>query len=169
MTIREIVLVAGVGVGTFYEYFDSKDALARACVHLRTKELLQALTRRREALAACDLAECVAAVLDAQFAVYESAPREWAQHALLERHKSDVEYYRAAYELFVEQWRLMIVGARDWPGGVEAERAARLAFALVYGAISHALLRAPSPDFGALRSDLARAALARIWSAAGRQ
>ena len=47
VTIREIVMVAGVGLGTFYEYFDSKDALARACVHLRTKELLRALARRR--------------------------------------------------------------------------------------------------------------------------
>ena len=42
ITIREIVMVAGTGLGSFYEYFASKEDLARVSLHLRTKALLLA-------------------------------------------------------------------------------------------------------------------------------
>ena len=161
VTIREIVLVAGVGLGTFYEYYDSKDALARACVHLRTKELLQALTRARAQLGVYDLAAGVAAAIDAQAAIYEAAPREWAQHALLERHKSDLKYYLQAYELFMAQWRGLVEGASDWPPDRPADGATRLAFTLAYGAFSYALMRdGAQVDFARLRRELVRGVLA---------
>src|SRR3982074_2625556 len=36
-TIREVTTVAGVGIGTFYDYFGSMDALAALCIHRRMK------------------------------------------------------------------------------------------------------------------------------------
>jgi AcrR family transcriptional regulator len=161
VTIREITMVAGVGLGTFYDYFDSKEALARACVHLRTKALLHALSRACPELGAYDLATGIAAAINRQVAIFEEAPREWRQHFLLERQKSDLKYYLSAYEAFVEAWRALIVGASDWPQERPAAEPARLMFTLIYGMFAHVLMRGgPRLDFGALRRDLTRAALA---------
>jgi AcrR family transcriptional regulator len=161
VTIREIVLVAGVGLGTFYEYFSSKDALARACVHLRTKDLLLALRRRRTELGSYDLATGVTAAVTAQTAIYAAAPREWAQHFMLERHKSDRSHYLEAYDLFLKEWQALLEGASDWPNGRSAADAALPVFTLLYGLFAHALIRGlPPAGFDALRQDLVRAALA---------
>ena len=161
VTIREITMVAGVGLGTFYDYFDSREALARACVHLRTKALLQVLARTHSALGAYDLATGIAAAIDRQVAIFETAPREWGQHFLLERQKSDLKYYLSAYEAFVEAWRALIEGASDWPQDQPAAESARIMFTLIYGIFAHSLLRGGTGlDFGALRRDVTRAALA---------
>lgn len=161
VTIREIVLVAGVGLGTFYDYFDSKDDLARTCVHLRTKALLQALRRRRIELAGRPLDESVAGALDSLLVMVGRAPQEWAQHFLLERQKTDLKYYLAAYELFVEEWRKLVAGAADWPANVDPGPPVRLAFTLIYGTMTHELMRAgPKIDIPRLRRELCDAALA---------
>lgn len=161
VTIREIVLVAGVGLGTFYDYFDSKDDLARTCVHMRTKALLQALRRRRIEMAGRPLDESLAGAIDCQLAMVGRAPREWAQHFLLERQKTDLKYYLAAYELFVEEWRKLVAGAANWPAEVDPERPVRLVFTLIYGTMAHELMRAGAKiDVARLRKDLLEAARA---------
>ncbi len=170
ITIREIVQVAGVGLGTFYDYFDGKDDLARTCVHLRTKNLLQSLRRRRAELAGCGLAEGIAGVVDSQLSIIKCAPKEWTQHFLLERQKTDLRYYQSAYELFVEECRRVIVSASDWPSKTPAEEPARQVFTLIYGAIAHALLRAgPKGNFEKLRREIIDCALNCLasYSAAG--
>jgi AcrR family transcriptional regulator len=157
--IREITMVAGVGLGTFYDYFDSKEALARACVHLRTKALLQALSGAPAGLGVYDLATGVTVAIDRQVAILEAAPREWAQHFLLERQKSDLKYYLSAYDAFVDAWRALVEGASDWPQGRPAAETTRLVLTLIYGMFAHSLMRGgPGVDFGALRRDTARAA-----------
>src|SRR4030081_4140458 len=45
-TVREVTAVAGVGIGTFYDYFGNMDALAALCIHRRMKAL--ALAARSE-------------------------------------------------------------------------------------------------------------------------
>jgi AcrR family transcriptional regulator len=169
LTIREIVMVAGVGLGTFYEYFDSKDDLARTAVHLRTKALLHALRRARAELCEHDLATGVGAGVGALISLVAQAPREWSQHFLMERQKTDLKYYRAAYELFVEEWRRIVAGATDWPQASDSAAAARVSFTLVYGLLSHALLRDDGPpDLDSLRQDLGRAAIACLAVRQGR-
>ncbi len=161
VTIRDIVLVAGVGLGTFYEYFDDKEDLARVCVHMRTKKIMQALIRCRKTVAGKNLAESVAAAIESQATIHAQAPREWRQHFLLERLKTDLEYYRTAYELCVLEWRRLIAASADWPAGLAPDEPARLVFTLVYGGFSHEALRAgPSPDFVAASRRLRRAAMA---------
>ncbi|NEW94938.1 TetR/AcrR family transcriptional regulator [Rhodopseudomonas sp. BR0M22] len=160
VTIREIVLVAGVGLGTFYEYFSSKDELARACVHLRTKDLLLALRRRRTALGSYDLATGVTAAITAQAEIYAQAPREWTQHFMLERHKSERSHYLGAYDAFLNEWEALLEGATDWPAGRSAAEAALPVFTLVYGMFAHALIRGmPASGFAVYPNELVRAAL----------
>jgi AcrR family transcriptional regulator len=161
VTIRDIVLVAGVGLGTFYEYFDGKEDLARVCVHMRTKRIMQALIRCRKTIAGKSLAESVAAAIESQVAILAQAPREWRQHFLLERLKTDLEFYRTAYELCVLEWRRLIAASADWPAGLAPDEPARLVFTLVYGGLSHEALRAGhTPDFVAAGRRLQRAAVA---------
>lgn len=161
VTIRDIVLVAGVGLGTFYEYFDDKEDLARVTVHMRTKKIMQALIRCRKTVAGKSLAESVAAAIEIQATIHAQAPREWRQHFLLERLKTDLEYYRTAYELCVLEWCRLIAASADWPAGLAPDDPARLVFTLVYGGFSHEALRAgPSPDFVAASRRLLRAAMA---------
>jgi AcrR family transcriptional regulator len=161
VTIRDIVLVAGVGLGTFYEYFDDKEDLARVCVHMRTKRIVQALIRCRKTMAGRSLAESVSAAIESQATIHAQAPREWRQHFLLERLKTDPEFYRTAYELCVLEWRRLIVTSADWPAGLAPDEPARLVFTLVYGGLSHEALRAgDTPDFAAASRRLQRAAMA---------
>lgn len=161
VTIRDIVLVAGVGLGTFYEYFDDKDDLGRVCVHMRTKKLMQALIRARKAVAGKTIEDSVSAAIAMHAAICAEAPREWRQHFMLERLKTDLESYRAAYELCVLEWRRLLADASDWPATADPEEPARLVFTLVYGGFAHEALRAGAePDFEAARDRLQRAALA---------
>jgi AcrR family transcriptional regulator len=160
VTIREIVLVAGVGLGTFYEYFSSKDELARACVHLRTKDLLLTMRHRRAALGSYDLATGVRAAITAQAEIYAQAPREWAQHFMLERHKSERSHYLEAYDSFLKEWQALLEGASDWPAGRSAADTALPVFTLLYGMFAHALIRGmPRAGFAVYRDELVRAAL----------
>jgi AcrR family transcriptional regulator len=161
VTIRDIVLVAGVGLGTFYEYFDDKEDLARVCVHIRTKKILQALIRCRKMTAGKSLAESVSAAIESQATIHAPAPREWRQHFLLERHKTDLQFYRTAYELFVLEWCRLIAASADWPAGLAPDEPARLVFTLVYGGFAHEALRAgDTPDFVAASRRLQRGVMA---------
>src|SRR5262245_12129405 len=44
VSIRQVIALAGVGIGSFYEYFSSKEALAAVCIHLRVKEIAAAMS-----------------------------------------------------------------------------------------------------------------------------
>ncbi len=168
VTMRDIVLVAGVGLGTFYEYFDGKEDLARVCVHLRTKRLVQALIRCRKTIAGKNLAESVSAAIESQAMICAQAPRDWRQHFLLERLKTDLDSYRTAYEVCVLEWRRLLAAATDWPAGLAPDEPARLVFTLVYGGISDEALRASrSPDVAAASRRLLRAAMAILDDTTG--
>jgi len=148
-------------LGAFSEYFDDKEDLARVCVHMRTKRIVQALIRCRKTMAGRSLAESVSAAIESQATIHAQAPREWRQHFLLERLKTDPEFYRTAYELCVLEWRRLIVTSADWPAGLAPDEPARLVFTLVYGGLSHEALRAgDTPDFAAASRRLQRAAMA---------
>ncbi len=166
VTIRDIVLVAGVGLGTFYEYFDDKEDLARVCVHLRTKKIVRALIRCREAIAGKSLAENVGRAIESLAAIHARAPREWRQYYLLERQKTGLDLYRTAYELCVLEMRRLIAGAADWPDSRAPDEPARLVFTLVYGSFAHEAMRAGhAPDFVSAGRNVQRAAMAILEGA----
>ena len=113
ISIRAITGLAGTSLGSFYEYFASKEDLARVCLHLRSKELLTALQQAVEARRGRPLAELVQAVLASQLAAHRAQPAEWSAHYLLERHLSGVEAYRKMYQRFIEGWVQVIEAAGD--------------------------------------------------------
>lgn len=170
-TVREVVAVAGVGVGTFYEYFGNMPALAALVVHQQVKALAQQVRAAARRTAGQPLAQVVAAQLDAQLLpVLEQAPL-WEQLFALERQVSTRAAFARQYEAWVEQWRAALAAAADPP--LHAGAAARMLHSMAYGSVSQALLsrgaQALQGAAGAqLRAELTRAlqaytaALARV-------
>ncbi len=151
ITIRAIVAVAGTGLGSFYEYFASKEDLARVCLHLRTKTLLVALREASVRAAGRPLREMVDAVIASQLAAHAGAAQEWGAHYLLERHYSSAEAYRTMYDRFVSEWGHAFEAASDLPAAFPTREAARVAQTIMYGLFAHTYIRTPErPDVAAL-------------------
>jgi len=151
ITIRELVSVAGTGLGSFYEYFASKEDLARVCLHLRSKALLMALHDAVERHAGRSLREIVDAVIESQIEAHREQPLEWGAHYLLERHLSGPDAYRKMYDRFVDEWVGALGAASDLSPSCEKEDAARVSFTIMYGLIAHAHIGATGqPDLQAL-------------------
>ena len=159
ITIREIVSVAGTGLGSFYEYFASKEDLARVCLHLRSKALLMALHDAVAAHAGRPLRELVDAVIESQVQAHRDQPAEWGAHYLLERHLSSPEAYRKMYDRFVDEWVGVLDAAADLSLAGAKLETARVSFTIMYGLFANAHVGArDTPDLAAL-SRQARAAI----------
>lgn len=159
-TVREVVAVAGVGVGTFYEYFGNMQALAALCVHQHIKELAHHASAAAQAARGRPLVEVVRAQVVAQLdAVLIDAPL-WAALFALERRISTPEAFRRPYEDWVQLWCTALAAACDPPQ--DAGAAARMLHSMTYGSVSQALLAMGAHDLdpATLRTELLRAVLA---------
>jgi AcrR family transcriptional regulator len=137
ITIRDIVMVAGVALGSFYEYFTSKEELARTCVHFWSKRILKTLEKSRAEVAGRPLAQGIeTAVLTLVDMVTRDHAR-WGQHFMLERRHSALTQYHADYERFTSQWQALLEASGDWPDGRDAARPALTLSMLVYGVMAH--------------------------------
>ncbi|MBN9330834.1 MULTISPECIES: TetR family transcriptional regulator [unclassified Comamonas] len=166
VTVREVSLVAGTAIGSFYDYYSSMDDLARVSLHLRSKALLAALRGAGAEHEGAPLAEMMQAIVRAVLARHQRTPREWAAHYLLERHFSSLQAYLAMYERFVQAWAHAIETASDWPEGHSPATAALGAQTLLYGLVAHACMAAPEgPDMQALERIATRAIIACMHAA----
>ncbi|MDM0114103.1 TetR/AcrR family transcriptional regulator [Variovorax sp. J22R133] len=161
ITIREIVSVAGTGLGSFYEYFAGKEDLARVCLHLRSKALLMDTRNAALARAGRPLQEIADAIIDAQVAAHSLHPQEWGAHYLLERHLSSSDAYRKMYERFVDEWAAAFATASDALPDALSHEAARVSHAVLYGVVSHTFIHAGGvPDMQAM----AQFARRTVWA-----
>ncbi|UTY59508.1 TetR/AcrR family transcriptional regulator [Massilia sp. erpn] len=159
LTIREIVDVAGTGLGSFYEYFANKDDLARVSVHLRSKTLLEAMHGAVAAQAGQPLAQLVRAILLALAGAHASHPLEWGAHYALERQVSDPSAYARMYERFVKEWASALTRASDGlVAGPQLEEAARTCHTIAYGLFAHAHIRGYAEGMAADTQAIARQA-----------
>ncbi len=160
VTIREIAAVACTGLGSFYEYFENKDDLARVCLHLRSKALLLGMRSAVAAHAGRPLRDIVDAVIDAQLDAHREQPLAWGAHYLLERHLSSPEAYRKMYDRFVGEWVGALDAACDLAAdgckkGVEKKEMARVCQTLLYGLVAHTYIGTGGrPDLQALSRQL---------------
>ncbi|MBO9651670.1 MAG: TetR/AcrR family transcriptional regulator [Variovorax sp.] len=151
ITIRELVAVAGTGLGSFYEYFASKEDLARVCLHLRSKALLMAVHDAVERNTGRPFREIVLAVIESQADAHREHPQEWGAHYLLERHLSGPEAYRKMYDRFVDEWGAALDAAVDLSPDCDRQETARVSFTIMYGLFAHAHIGAGGkPDLNAL-------------------
>ena len=160
-TIREVAAVAGVGVGTFYEYFGNMRALAAVCIHARVKALAEAGHAAIERVRGQPLAQVVDALLDSQVDGTLRDAGDWAALFLVERQVSGVQAFRKHYEAHVAMWQAALEAASHPPA--DAPGAARMLHAMCYGWVSQSLLAlGPQVDAQALHAQLRQAAQAYV-------
>ncbi|AOI64316.1 TetR family transcriptional regulator [Burkholderia territorii] len=165
-TIREIAAVAGVSVGTFYEYFGDKQSLAALCIHRRVLALADRLRDAAQRLRGVPRTELAAALVDLQVDAIAADAAAWSAFFALERQVSPLGAYRRHYDAYVALWRDALAQCSDPPPAARLDGVARMAHAVCYGGVSQALLTlGPALDFAALRGELQAVLRAYLGSA----
>ena len=155
VSIRQIVGVAGVGIGSFYEYYASKTALAAVCVHLKIKGVAQQMKASIDATRELTLPARVEALIAAQLEAPLAQPEQWAAIFAIERQVSSPEVYQRAYAEFVGLWQACLCAAPDGPDERAAQQAAMTSHAIAYGLASQTLLSTNQPfDTTGLRQQI---------------
>ena len=148
ITIREITDLAGVGLGTFYEYFSKKEDLIALTIHLHVKHNAESLKSYAHSLIklSTDLKfqTYLERIIHFQIEQIQAQQFLWSQVFLLERQISDIESYRKSYAMMVQMWRSMLE-----PFIHDDEQLKQMALNMqrvCYGFVSQTLLI--EPDFG---------------------
>lgn len=140
VSMRNIADLAGVGLGTLYQYFPGKDSIAAVTVRSRLRKLAADTQAASATGGPRTLAETVHVLVWAYVhpLLAEAAP--WRALLELERRITPPEVYRELYRAFVQVFHDACATATDWPAELDLERAAATAMVIVDGLIKHALL-----------------------------
>ncbi len=160
ITIREITDLAGVGLGTFYEYFAKKEDLLALTIHLQVKQHAEHLKsyaqQQLELSTVVEINRYIATIIQFQLQQIQAQQWLWAQTFLLERQVSHIETYQKSYSMMLQMWQQIFA-----PVIHNAELQLRLALNLhriSYGFISQSLLINPHfQDWDALHTDISLA------------
>ena len=108
ITIREITDLAGVGLGTFYEYFSKKEDLIALTIHRQVKNNAEDLKTYAQNLiklsADMALENYLKQIVHYQSQQIQAQQFLWAQTFLLERQVSSQDAYQKHYQLMTELW-----------------------------------------------------------------
>ncbi len=157
ITIREITDVAGVGLGTFYEYFSKKEDLIALTIHQHVKSNAEALKSYAQSLIELstnlDFPAHLQQVIHFQLQEIQAQQFLWAQTFLLERQVSSIEIYRKSYEMMVQMWQTILTPfIKDH---VQLNRISLNVQRVCYGVISQTLLIEPEfTEWTVLESDM---------------
>ena len=145
ITIREITDLAGVGLGTFYEYFSKKEDLIALTIHRHVKTNAEDLKTYAHSLIKLSinlaLDNYLKQVIHYQLEQIQAQQFLWAQTFLLERQISNIESYRKSYEMMVQMWQSILA-----PFIQDAEQLKRMSLnvqRVCYGFVSQTLLVEP--------------------------
>lgn len=146
ITIREITDLAGVGLGTFYEYFSKKEDLIALTIHLHVKHNAESLKSYAQSLIELStkstFEDYLQQMIHFQLKQIQTRQFLWAQTFLLERQVSNIESYRKSYEMMVQMWRSILEPYVD-----DAEQLQQLSLnvqRVCYGFVSQTLLIEPT-------------------------
>lgn len=140
MTIREVAAVAGIGVGTFYDYVPNLRALAASTIHKRCMDTAAILQSTVLAHEGHDIQAMVHALLQSLVQEGFGRPKEWTALLLLERQVSTAAALRKIHEAYVDIWAQAIRLSRVNMDQSQLTLMARMAHSLSYGWYSHDLL-----------------------------
>lgn len=108
ITIREITDLAGVGLGTFYEYFSKKEDLIALTIHRQVKNNAEDLKTYAQSLIRLStnlsLEDYLEQIVHFQIQQIQAQQFLWAQTFLLERQVSSQDAYQKHYQLMTELW-----------------------------------------------------------------
>lgn len=109
ITIRAITDIAGVGLGTFYEYFSKKQDLIALTIYQHVKsnaESIKSYAQSRYDLSTdLSITDYLTQIIHFQLEQIQSQQFLWAQSFLLERQVSSIETYQKSYAMMVEMWQ----------------------------------------------------------------
>ncbi|UIZ96766.1 TetR/AcrR family transcriptional regulator [Acinetobacter johnsonii] len=148
ITIREITDVAGVGLGTFYEYFSKKEDLVALTIHQHVKTNAEQLKNYAQSLMKLStkltFEDYVQQIIHFQLEQIQTRQFLWAQTFLLERQVSNIESYRKSYAMMVQMWRSIL---EPYVGDeVQLQQMSLNVQRVCYGFVSQTLLI--EPEFG---------------------
>ena len=157
ITIREITDLAGVGLGTFYEYFSKKEDLIALTIHLHVKHNAESLKSYAQSLIKLstdvDFQEYLEQIIHFQIEQIQAQQFLWSQVFLLERQISDIESYRKSYAMMVQMWQSILE-----PFIQDEEQLKSMALNMqrvCYGFVSQTLLIEPTfKDWDVLEMDI---------------
>lgn len=145
ITIREITDLAGVGLGTFYEYFSKKEDLIALTIHRHVKNNAEDLKTYAHSLIklSTDMAldDYLKPVIHFQLKQIQAQQFLWAQTFLLERQISNIESYRKSYDMMLQMWQSILL-----PFIEDTEQLTRMSLnvqRVCYGFVSQTLLVEP--------------------------
>ena len=145
ITIREITDVAGVGLGTFYEYFSKKEDLVALTIHQHVKTNAEQLKTYAQSLmelsTKLSFEDYLQQIIHFQLEQIQARQFLWAQTFLLERKISNIESYRKSYAMMVQMWRSILE-----PSIQDDEQLKHMALNMqrvCYGIVSQTLLVEP--------------------------
>lgn len=109
ITIREITDLAGVGLGTFYEYFSKKEDLIALTIHVHVKQHAEQMKTYAQSLIELSkgltIQDYLQQIIHFQIEQVQAQQFLWAQTFLLERQISSIDIYRKSYAMMVQMWR----------------------------------------------------------------
>jgi AcrR family transcriptional regulator len=157
ITIREITDLAGVGLGTFYEYFSKKEDLIALTIHRHVKNNAEDLKTYAQSLIKLStnlsLQDYLKQVIHYQLEQIQAQQFLWAQTFLLERQISNIESYRKSYEMMVQMWQSILA-----PFIENTEQLKRMSLnvqRVCYGFVSQTLLVEPEfEEWNELKGDI---------------
>lgn len=157
ITIREITDLAGVGLGTFYEYFSKKEDLIALTIHRHVKNNAEDLKNYAQSLIKLStnlsLQDYLKQVIHYQLEQIQAQQFLWAQTFLLERQVSSIDIYRKSYEMMIQMWQSILA-----PFIEDAEQLKQMSLnvqRVCYGFVSQTLLVEPEfKDWEILERDI---------------
>ena len=157
ITIREITDVAGVGLGTFYEYFSKKEDLVALTIHQHVKTNAEQLKTYAQSLmelsTKLSFEDYLQQIIHFQLEQIQARQFLWAQAFLLERQVSNIESYRKSYAMMIQMWHSILephVGDE-----VQLKRISLNVQRVCYGFVSQTLLVTPEfREWDELREDI---------------
>ena len=140
MTIREVASVAGVGIGTFYDYVPNLKALAASSINKRCLECAEILRKTVIEQQGQPAGQIVHTLLKTLIEQGFATPKEWTALLLLERQVSSAVALRKIHETYVDIWAEAFRSSSTPIPAAKIMPVARMAHAISYGWYSHDLL-----------------------------
>jgi AcrR family transcriptional regulator len=140
MTIREVTAVAGVGIGSFYDYAPNLRALAASVIQKRCSDAVVKYRQTLTGQVGRPFAELADLLLQAFIKEGFGRPKEWTALLLLERQVSSAALLKRVHEEVVGIWAEAIRMSSAKVPSAKVITTARMAHAISYGWYSHDLL-----------------------------
>lgn len=157
ITIREITDLAGVGLGTFYEYFSKKEDLIALTIHQHVKgnaEVLKSYAQSQYELSTIPSFQAyLQQIIHFQLEEIRTQQFLWAQSFLLERQVSSIESYQKSYAMMVQMWQSILEPFIH--DNHQLQHTSLNVQRICYGFVSQTLLTQPEfADWEVLESDI---------------